>query len=93
VEFDHPVFDHGAVAAQGRIAALQGRRNTWFAGAYLGHGFHEDGLASAVRVARALGAAIPWEGLLEDARGAAQQKTRPHVAMPDFPNPVPAELF
>ena len=90
-EFDHPVFDNGAIAAQGRIAALQGYHGTWFAGAHLGHGFHEDGLASAVRVARALGAAIPWD---VDGR-ALQQKARPLVVIPDYPvsNPVPAELF
>ncbi|HET7083924.1 MAG TPA: FAD-dependent oxidoreductase [Rhizomicrobium sp.] len=89
-EFDHPVFDHGAIAAQAKIAALQGRRGTWFAGAHLGHGFHEDGLASAVRVARALGARIPWDR----PAGAAQQKPRPSVVMPAFPHdPVPAELF
>ena len=59
-EFDHPVFDGAAIAAQASVNALQGRRGTWFAGAHLGHGFHEDGLASAVRVARLLGAPIPW---------------------------------
>jgi predicted NAD/FAD-binding protein len=57
--------------AQHRRAA--GRRDTWFAGAHLGHGFHEDGLASAVRVARALGARIPWG---RDALAAPQQKSR-----------------
>jgi predicted NAD/FAD-binding protein len=90
-EFDHPVFDQAAIAAQGRIAGLQGRGGIWFAGAHLGHGFHEDGLASAVRVAKALGAAIPWEA----ERGAPQQKARPPLAMPEFPasGPVPAELF
>jgi predicted NAD/FAD-binding protein len=82
-EFDHPVFDSAAIAAQPRLQALQGRRNTWFAGAHLGHGFHEDGLASAVRVARALGANVPW--LRPDA---AQQKT---WTAPAFP--VAAELF
>lgn len=51
--FRHPVFDAAALAAQGRIAALQGQNNTWFAGAYLRHGFHEDGFASAARIARA----------------------------------------
>lgn len=94
-EFDHPVFDHGAIAAQGRLAVLQGRRGIWFAGARLGHGFHEDGLASAVRVAKALGAVIPWEGPWDAYRGALQQKARPQVVIPDFPasGPVPAELF
>ncbi len=48
----HPLLDAGAVRAQGEFAALQGRRNTWFAGAWLGHGFHEDGLASAHAVAQ-----------------------------------------
>jgi hypothetical protein len=90
-EFDHPMFDQAAIAAQGRIAALQGRRGTWYAGAHLGHGFHEDGLASAVWVARSLGAAIPWD----QAIGAPQQKPRQPVLLPQFPasHPVPAELF
>ena len=52
--FWHPVFDRAALKAQGDIAAIQGRNRTWFAGAWLRHGFHEDGFASAVRVARAL---------------------------------------
>ncbi|HPD91125.1 MAG: FAD-dependent oxidoreductase [Rhodobacter sp.] len=55
VVFDHPVFDRAAMAAQQRIAARNGDNHTWFAGAWLRHGFHEDGFASAVRVARALG--------------------------------------
>jgi len=58
--FHHPVFDTAAMAAQKRIAATQGRRNTWFCGAYMRHGFHEDGLVSAMAVADALGAPAPW---------------------------------
>lgn len=50
--FRHPVFDVAALAAQRQLAALQGDNNTWFAGAYTRHGFHEDGFASAVRIAR-----------------------------------------
>ncbi len=94
-EFDHPVFDEAAMAAQARVAALQGSRNTWFAGAHLGHGFHEDGLASAVRVARAMGAAVPWETDAGFAPDAAQQKSRQPVMRPSFPgaDPLPAELF
>ena len=54
VTFHHPVFDRKALDAQAAIAAMQGRRGTWFAGAWLRNGFHEDGFASAVRVARGL---------------------------------------
>ncbi|KGJ05833.1 Predicted NAD/FAD-binding protein [Paracoccus halophilus] len=52
--FRHPVFDHAALAAQERIRRLDGRHNTWFAGAWLRNGFHEDGFASAMRIARRL---------------------------------------
>jgi predicted NAD/FAD-binding protein len=52
--FRHPVFDRAALVAQSRMAEIQGDNNTWFAGAYLRNGFHEDGFASAVRVARGL---------------------------------------
>lgn len=52
--FRHPVFDLAALKAQGTIADIQGQNQTWYAGAYLRHGFHEDGFASAVRVAKSL---------------------------------------
>ena len=52
--FRHPVFDKAALRAQQQIKNIQGDNHTWFAGAYLRHGFHEDGFASAVRVARDL---------------------------------------
>jgi predicted NAD/FAD-binding protein len=58
--FQHPIFDTHAVAAQHRIRRLQGQRNTWYCGAYLRHGFHEDGLVSAMAVAEALGTPAPW---------------------------------
>ena len=57
-EYDHPLLDGRAVAAQRAVAALQGRHHTWFAGAWLGHGFHEDGLASAHVVAESIGSAV-----------------------------------
>ncbi|MDL2357356.1 MAG: FAD-dependent oxidoreductase [Pseudomonadota bacterium] len=55
-EFDyaHPVFDRAAVAAQARLAQFQGTQNTWFAGAWTGYGFHEDGLKSGLAVAASL---------------------------------------
>lgn len=52
VTFDHPVFDRAALAAQERIARRNGTNRTWFAGAWLRWGFHEDGFASAMRIAR-----------------------------------------
>ena len=52
--FRHPVFDHAAIAAQATLRKIAGQNNTWFAGAYTRHGFHEDGFASAMRIARAL---------------------------------------
>ena len=54
-EFQHPVFDLGALQAQEGIAAIQGENRTWYAGAWLRNGFHEDGIASAMRVSRAMG--------------------------------------
>lgn len=50
VTFRHPVFDLGALAAQDRLRAANGTNNTWFCGAWMKNGFHEDGLSSAVEV-------------------------------------------
>jgi predicted NAD/FAD-binding protein len=55
-DYSHPIVKAAAVTAQQRFAQLQGERNTWFAGAWLGHGFHEDGLASAHAVADGIAA-------------------------------------
>ncbi|HZP65874.1 MAG TPA: FAD-dependent oxidoreductase [Rudaea sp.] len=59
MRYHHPVYTHASVAAQGRKAEIQGVNRTWFAGAYWGFGFHEDGIASAVGVANSLGARWP----------------------------------
>jgi predicted NAD/FAD-binding protein len=56
--YAHPVFDLPAVAAQGQVARIDGVNRTWFCGAYWGWGFHEDGMRSAERVARAIGGEI-----------------------------------
>jgi predicted NAD/FAD-binding protein len=58
--FEHPQFDARAFAAQKRLGDIQGKRHTWFAGAWTGYGFHEDGLRSGLAVAEALGAPVPW---------------------------------
>ena len=42
-EYAHPVFDLAAIQAQRKLSHLQGQHHTWFAGAWMGYGFHEDG--------------------------------------------------
>jgi predicted NAD/FAD-binding protein len=63
-EFDyaHPIFDGPAMAAQQRLADVQGENGVWLAGAWGSYGFHEDGLRSALRVANGLGVLAPWQG-------------------------------
>ncbi|PIT83896.1 NAD(P)/FAD-dependent oxidoreductase [Limnohabitans sp. 15K] len=53
-DYAHPVFDLKAIDAQKRVPLLQGQRHTWYAGAWTGYGFHEDGLKSGLTVGRAL---------------------------------------
>ena len=60
-DYDHPQFDTASLAAQRQFQRIQGRRGVWFAGAWLGYGFHEDGLTSGLRVALALGGETPWD--------------------------------
>jgi uncharacterized protein len=50
--YDHPVFDLAAMQAQQHMASLQGQQRTWYAGAWLGYGFHEDGLRAGQAAAR-----------------------------------------
>lgn len=55
MDYAHPLYSHAMVAAQARRHEIQGRRRTWFAGAYWGWGFHEDGIRSAADIAAAFG--------------------------------------
>jgi len=67
--FTHPLFDATALRAQRQLWALQGRRRTWFCGAYFGAGFHEDGLQAGLAVAEALGGVRrPWQVAGESGR-------------------------
>ncbi|WP_374447675.1 NAD(P)/FAD-dependent oxidoreductase [Stella sp.] len=59
-DYMHPVFDQAAIDAQAALPRIQGRRRTWFCGAWCGHGFHEDGLSAGLAVAASLGAAPAW---------------------------------
>ena len=59
--YTHPLFDTKAVEAQQHLWRLQGRRHTWFAGSYFGHGFHEDALQAGLAAAEmAGGVRRPW---------------------------------
>lgn len=59
--YTHPIFNLGTLEAQQQLWQLQGRRDTWFCGAYFGAGFHEDALQSGLAVAEQLGGdSRPW---------------------------------
>lgn len=61
VVFDHPQYDGAAYAAVRSLERIQGRHGIWFAGAWLGSGFHEDGLKSGLRAALSLGGQVGWD--------------------------------
>jgi predicted NAD/FAD-binding protein len=52
VEFTHPFYDEKTTDAQKHLQEIQGIKNSWYCGSYFGYGFHEDGLKSAINVAR-----------------------------------------
>ncbi|MCC5973348.1 MAG: FAD-dependent oxidoreductase [Rubellimicrobium sp.] len=56
VVMDHPVYDLAAQTARQEVRAMNGMNRTWFCGAWMKNGFHEDGLASAVDVVEAISA-------------------------------------
>lgn len=58
-EFRHPVYDREALAAQDTVRAINGMHRTWFCGAWMGNGFHEDGVAAAAETVSALERARP----------------------------------
>ena len=58
--YDHPQFGSDAMEVQAMLRQIQGDNNTFFAGAWTGYGFHEDGLSSGLAAAEALGAIVPW---------------------------------
>jgi uncharacterized protein len=69
---EHPQYDAAAFAAQRRLEEIQGKRHTWFCGAWTGYGFHEDGIRSGLAVAEALGAAAPWREMPVEMAQAAE---------------------
>jgi uncharacterized protein len=55
IEYHHPVYGREALAAQRRFHEINGQNRTYFCGAYWGHGFHEDGVNSALAVGQSFG--------------------------------------
>ncbi|WP_416740183.1 NAD(P)/FAD-dependent oxidoreductase [Pseudomonas sp. NFX71] len=53
--YAHPQYSLAAVAAQARWEELNGAQHSFYCGAYWANGFHEDGVVSALRVARSFG--------------------------------------
>ena len=85
LSYDHPVFDGDAIAAQRALPEIQGTDRLWFCGAHCGYGFHEDGIGSAVAVARRLGVDAPWPvGAVHAMRAVLGE---PPSSTPTPPNP------
>ena len=61
VTLRHPIYDLTAIAAQDAAAAINGSNRTWFCGAWMKNGFHEDGLSSGLDVAKAINSARPMD--------------------------------
>ena len=78
-QYDHPQFNAPALAAQRIFNSIQGVRHTWFAGAWLGYGFHEDGFRSGLRVAMRLGGQIPWQFVEGDVDGGQWARPAPYT--------------
>jgi predicted NAD/FAD-binding protein len=51
-EYAHPIYRASATRAQARFYEISGSHRTHFCGAYWGHGFHEDGVRSALAACR-----------------------------------------
>ncbi|WP_424566188.1 NAD(P)/FAD-dependent oxidoreductase [Thiothrix litoralis] len=72
--YEHPVFDQAAMNAQPQLASLQGQQHSWFCGSYHRYGFHEDALASAVKICKDFGITPVWVN--------AQETTTPQPVLP-----------
>lgn len=76
VLFQHPQFDASSARGQQDLGLIQGDNRTWFAGAYCGYGFHEDGLQAGLTVAAQLGSPAPWQNSITPMSPAASVAMR-----------------
>jgi hypothetical protein len=60
-QYSHPLYNTNAIRAQRRLDDIQGQRGIYYAGAWTGYGFHEDGFTSGLKVGTALGGTVPFD--------------------------------
>lgn len=60
-QYRHPLYNSRMVFSQDRLDEIQGKRGIWYAGAWTGYGFHEDGCRSGLQVGEKLGGKAGWE--------------------------------
>ena len=81
-EFDHPMYDTASGAGRRAIQRLQGQDGLFFAGAWLGDGFHEAGLRTGLEAAFALGGSVPWKATTQHTHSllhAREAPATPHL--------------
>ena len=60
IVYEHPIFNNSTNKAQKLINKIQGKDNIYFVGAWLGYGFHEDGISSAIEISKYFDIKVPW---------------------------------
>ena len=59
--YEHPIFNNDTNHAQIQINDIQGKDNIFYTGAWLGYGFHEDGILSAIEITKYFDIKLPWK--------------------------------
>lgn len=77
VDYTHPMFDQKAIDAQKDLPSMQGIDGIYHAGAWTRYGFHEDGILSAVNVAKCFGIEVPWSVTAKYISANQQKASRP----------------